>query len=78
VEVLAISYDQLNELLDQSEVTREVLHQMADRHEQENLKSEEPLRRASCPLQMAVLLISKRKNHNDQPLEKNLGGFVGQ
>ena len=38
VEVLALSYDQLNELLDQSEVTREALHQMADRHEQENLK----------------------------------------
>ncbi len=37
VEVLAISYDQLNELLSQSEVTREALHQAADRHEQENL-----------------------------------------
>jgi CRP-like cAMP-binding protein len=38
VEVLALNYDQLNELLDQSEVTRDVLHQMADRHEKENLK----------------------------------------
>jgi ABC-type lipoprotein export system ATPase subunit len=38
VDVLAISYDQLNELLDQSEVTREALHQMADKHEKENLK----------------------------------------
>jgi putative ABC transport system ATP-binding protein len=38
VEVLAIKYDQLNELLSQSEVTRETLHQAADRHEQENLE----------------------------------------
>ncbi len=37
VEVLALSYDQLDELLKQSEVTREALHQMADRHEAENL-----------------------------------------
>lgn len=37
VEVLAIGYDQLNELLSQSEVTRETLHQAADRHEQENI-----------------------------------------
>ena len=37
VEVLSIGYDQLKELLDQSEVTREALHQMADRHEDENL-----------------------------------------
>ena len=37
VEVLAINYDQLNELLGQSEVTREALHQMADQHEQENV-----------------------------------------
>ncbi len=36
VEVLAIRYDQLNELLNESEVTREALHQAADRHEQEN------------------------------------------
>jgi ABC-type lipoprotein export system ATPase subunit len=38
VEVLAIHYDQLNELLSQSEVTREALHQAADRHEQENIE----------------------------------------
>ena len=37
VEVLAISYDQLNELLGQSEVTRETLHKMADKHKAENL-----------------------------------------
>jgi ABC-type lipoprotein export system ATPase subunit len=38
VEVLALSYDQLNELLSQSEVTREALHQAADFHEQENIQ----------------------------------------
>lgn len=38
VEVLAIKYDQLHELLSQSEVTRETLHQAADRHEQENVE----------------------------------------
>ena len=38
VEVLAIRYDQLNELLSQSEVTREALHQAADKHEQENIE----------------------------------------
>jgi ABC-type multidrug transport system ATPase subunit len=38
VEVLAIPYDQLEELLDQSEVTREALQQMANRHEQENIQ----------------------------------------
>lgn len=37
VEVLALSYDQLNELLSQSEVTREALHQAAEQHEQENV-----------------------------------------
>jgi putative ABC transport system ATP-binding protein len=37
VEVLAIGYDQLKELLNQSEATREALSQMADRHEDENL-----------------------------------------
>jgi len=37
VEVLALGYDQLDELLSQSEVTREALHQMADKHEEENL-----------------------------------------
>jgi ABC-type lipoprotein export system ATPase subunit len=38
VEVLAIRYEQLNELLAESEVTREALHQAADLHEQENLE----------------------------------------
>jgi ABC-type lipoprotein export system ATPase subunit len=38
VEVLAIKYEQLHELLSQSEVTREALHQAAERHEQENLE----------------------------------------
>ena len=38
VEVLAIGYDKLNELLSQSEATRDALHQMAERHEEENLK----------------------------------------
>ena len=37
VEVLALGYDQLDELLSQSEVTREALHQMADKHEKENV-----------------------------------------
>ncbi len=37
VEVLAISYDQLNILLNQSEVTREALHQAAEKHEKENV-----------------------------------------
>ncbi|RJP54110.1 MAG: ATP-binding cassette domain-containing protein [Anaerolineaceae bacterium] len=37
VEVIAIGYEQLSELLDQSEVTREALRQMADRHQGENL-----------------------------------------
>jgi ABC-type lipoprotein export system ATPase subunit len=38
VEVLAISYDQLNELLSQSEVAREALHQAAEAHEHENVE----------------------------------------
>lgn len=38
VEVLAIRYEQLNDLLSQSEVMREALHQAADLHEQENLE----------------------------------------
>ncbi|RPJ18942.1 MAG: cyclic nucleotide-binding domain-containing protein, partial [Chloroflexi bacterium] len=38
VEVLAIRYDQLNELLKQSDVTREALSQAAERHEQENIE----------------------------------------
>jgi putative ABC transport system ATP-binding protein len=37
VEVLALGYDQLDQLLSQSEATREALHQMADRHEVENI-----------------------------------------
>ena len=37
VEVLCISYDELNELLGQSPVTREALHQSADQHEAENI-----------------------------------------
>ncbi len=49
VEVLALSYDQLNELLDQSEVTREALHQMADRHEQENLKKRRDIESGILP-----------------------------
>jgi ABC-type lipoprotein export system ATPase subunit len=36
VEVLCLSYDQLNELLGESPVTREALHQSADKHEEEN------------------------------------------
>ena len=38
VEVLRLSYDQLDELLSQSETTREALHQMADKHEDENIR----------------------------------------
>lgn len=38
VEVLCISYDQLNELLGQSPVTRDALHQSADKHEEENVR----------------------------------------
>jgi ABC-type lipoprotein export system ATPase subunit len=38
VEVLVLGYDQLDELLKQSEVTREALHQMADKHEEENIR----------------------------------------
>jgi ABC-type lipoprotein export system ATPase subunit len=37
VEVLAIGYAQLDELLGQSEATREALRQMADKHQGENL-----------------------------------------
>ncbi len=37
VDVLAISYDDLDQLLSQSEVTREALHRMADKHEAENI-----------------------------------------
>jgi CRP-like cAMP-binding protein len=37
VEVLCISYDQLNALLGESPVTREALHKSADKHEAENI-----------------------------------------
>src|SRR5512134_3037913 len=37
VEVLAIRYDQLSELLNESEVTREALSQAADKHQRENI-----------------------------------------
>ncbi len=37
VEVLALGYDQLDELLSESAVTRDALHQMADKHEAENV-----------------------------------------
>ena len=37
VEVLAIGYDQLDNLLSQSEVTREALHQMAEKREAEGI-----------------------------------------
>jgi ABC-type lipoprotein export system ATPase subunit len=38
VELLVLGYDQLDELLSQSEATREALHQMADKHEAENIQ----------------------------------------
>jgi ABC-type lipoprotein export system ATPase subunit len=41
VELLTIGYDQLNELLSQSEATREALHQAADMHERENVQKRE-------------------------------------
>jgi ABC-type lipoprotein export system ATPase subunit len=41
VDVLRIGYDQLAELLKQSEATREALQQMADKHEDENLSRRE-------------------------------------
>jgi CRP-like cAMP-binding protein len=37
VEVLAIGYDQLDDLLSESEATREALHQMAEKREAEGL-----------------------------------------
>ncbi|HUH97304.1 MAG TPA: ATP-binding cassette domain-containing protein [Anaerolineales bacterium] len=37
-DVLALRYDQLNELLEQSEVTRQALQEAADRHAQENIE----------------------------------------
>jgi ABC-type lipoprotein export system ATPase subunit len=41
VDLLAISYDQLNELLNQSGAAREALHQAADLHERENIQKRE-------------------------------------
>jgi ABC-type lipoprotein export system ATPase subunit len=38
VEVLALDYETLNALLNESEPTREALHQAADKHEQENIE----------------------------------------
>jgi len=38
VEALAVSYAKLKELLDQSDVTLEALHQMADKHEAEYIQ----------------------------------------
>jgi ABC-type lipoprotein export system ATPase subunit len=38
VEALSIGYDQFEELLNQSEATREMMHQFADRHEEENIR----------------------------------------
>jgi ABC-type lipoprotein export system ATPase subunit len=38
VEVLALDYSALNDLLQKSEPTREALHRAADEHEQENIK----------------------------------------
>ena len=38
VEVLSLGYDQLDELLSQSEVTRDALHRAADKHEEENVQ----------------------------------------
>jgi ABC-type lipoprotein export system ATPase subunit len=38
VEVLSIGYTEFGELLSQSEATREMLHQYADRHEEENVR----------------------------------------
>src|SRR5512141_2944203 len=37
VDVLAISYEDLDQLLSQSDVTRDALHRMADKHEAENI-----------------------------------------
>jgi putative ABC transport system ATP-binding protein len=42
VEVLSLSYDQLNELLGESPVTREVLQESADKHEKENVARRSP------------------------------------
>jgi hypothetical protein len=41
VEVLALDYDTLSSLLNESEPTREALHLAADKHETENVQSRE-------------------------------------
>jgi hypothetical protein len=38
VDILAIGYDQFEELLNQSDATREMFHRYADLHEAENVK----------------------------------------
>ena len=43
VEVLAMDYKALSTFLDESEQTREALHQAAERHEQENIESRKKL-----------------------------------
>jgi len=43
VEVLTMDYNTLNAFLEESEPTREALHQAADRHEQENIESRKML-----------------------------------
>ena len=43
VEVLALDYETLNMLLEESEPMREALHQAADRHEQENIERRKKL-----------------------------------
>jgi len=43
VEVLTMDYNTLNAFLEESEPTREALHQAADRHEQENIESRNKL-----------------------------------
>jgi len=55
VEALCLGYDQLSELLGQSEVTREALHQMADKHEAENLRKRQDAGLLSSDLNKARL-----------------------
>ena len=43
VEVLTMDYKTLSALLEESEPTREALHQAADKHEQENIESRKKL-----------------------------------
>jgi CRP-like cAMP-binding protein len=42
VDVLCISYDELNELLGESPLTRDALHRSADKHEAENIALRSP------------------------------------